>query len=68
MKYEYWLASSVSLTDRKKRLLREEYGDARAVYYIEEIQLEFLNFLENKDVERSFGRKRRKMSIRNGNG
>lgn len=51
MKYEYWLASSVSLTDRKKRLLREEYGDARAVYYIEEIQLEFLNFLENKDVE-----------------
>ncbi len=51
MKYEYWLAAIPCLSDYKKRLLREEYKDARAVYYIEEMQLRFLPFLEDRDVE-----------------
>ena len=51
MRYEYWLAAIPILTDRKKRLLREEYGDAKAVYYIEEIQLRFLDYIEEREVE-----------------
>ncbi len=51
MEYEYWLAAIPNLSDHKKRLLREEYNGGRAVYYIEEMQLRFLQFLENKDVE-----------------
>lgn len=49
--YEYWLASITAVSGRKKRLLREEYGTGKAVYYIEEIQLRFLEYLEDKDVE-----------------
>ena len=60
MRYEYWLAALPTLSDRKKRLLREEYRDAKAVYYIEEIQLRFLNFLEEKDVEAILQSKREK--------
>jgi DNA processing protein len=51
VRYEYWLAAIPILTDRKKRLLREEYGDAKAVYYIEEIQLRFLDYIEEREVE-----------------
>ncbi len=51
MKYEYWLASIPHLSDCKKRLLREEYKEGRAVYYIEEMQLRFLPFLGEQDVE-----------------
>ena len=51
MKYEYWLAAIPCLSDYKKRLLREEYKEGRAVYYIEEMQLRFLPFLEDRDVE-----------------
>ena len=42
MRYEYWLAAIPILTDRKKRLLREEYGDAKAVYYIEPESVNFV--------------------------
>ena len=51
MMYEYWFAAIPGVSDRKKRLLREEYGEGKTVYYIEEIQLRFLDFLEDKDVE-----------------
>ncbi len=51
MVYEYWLAAMQGVSAKKKRLLREEYGEGRAVYYIEEIQLRFLDFLEDRDVE-----------------
>ena len=39
MIYEYWLASIRPFVDWKKKRLREEYGSARAVYYIEETAL-----------------------------
>ncbi|WP_286152633.1 DNA-processing protein DprA [Sporofaciens musculi] len=51
MKYEYWLAAISCLSDSKKRLLREEYKEGRAVYYIEEMQLRRLPFLKDKEVE-----------------
>lgn len=51
MEYEYWLAAIPYLSDYKKRLLREEYKEGRAVYYIEEMQLRFLQFLDERDVE-----------------
>ena len=51
MMYEYWLALIPAVSGQKKRLLREEYGTGKAVYYIEEIQLRFTRFLEDKDVE-----------------
>ena len=51
MVYEYWLAAMQGVSAKKKRLLREEYREGRAVYYIEEIQLRFLDFLEDRDVE-----------------
>ena len=51
MIYEYWLAAIQGVSAKKKRLLREEYGEGKTVYYIEEIQLRFLDFLEDKDVE-----------------
>lgn len=50
MMYEYWLASITAVSDLKKRWLREEYGTGKAVYYIEEIQLRGLEYLEDKDV------------------
>ncbi|MGF0031962.1 DNA-processing protein DprA [Bariatricus sp. SGI.154] len=51
MMYEYWLASIHRLSDEKKRRLREEYGDGKAVYYIEEMQLRFLDYLKPEDVD-----------------
>lgn len=51
MMYEYWLAAIRGVSARKKRLLREEYGEGKVVYYIEEIQLRFLDFLDDKDIE-----------------
>ena len=49
--YEYWLSAIRPLSDKKKRLLREEYGDGKTIYNIEEIHLRFLNFLESRDVD-----------------
>lgn len=51
MMYEYWLSAIRPLSDKKKRLLREEYGDGKTIYNIEEIHLRFLNFLESRDVD-----------------
>ena len=36
MMYEYWLGKIRGLSGTKKRKLREYYGDARNIYYIEE--------------------------------
>lgn len=63
MMYEYWLASAVPLPDRKKRLLREAYGTGKAIYYIEEMQLRFLDFLTNEDAEAVL-RARREKDVR----
>lgn len=51
MMYEYWLSAIRPLSNKKKRLLREEYGDGKTIYNIEEIHLRFLNFLESRDVD-----------------
>lgn len=51
MIYEYWFASLKSLSDRKKKKLREECGNAEAIYYIEETKLCMYSFLNKKDVE-----------------
>lgn len=51
MMYEYWLASIHRISDEKKRRLREEYGDGKAVYYIEEMRLRFLDYLKTEDVD-----------------
>lgn len=48
-KYEYWFACIRPLSDRKKALLWEKAGCARAVYYIEENQLKKMEFLTEKD-------------------
>lgn len=50
MIYEYWLASVHPLSDCKKKRLREIYGSAKAIYYIEETELLLLTFLDPKDV------------------
>lgn len=51
MEYEYWLASIKPLAEWKKRRLREEYGSAQAVYYIEETKLYFLDYLSQEEAE-----------------
>ncbi len=51
MMYEYWFAAIPGVSDRKKRLLREEYGEGKAVYYIEEMRLRMHQFLEDKETE-----------------
>lgn len=51
MMYEYWLAAIKPLSDRKKRLLREYTGSGKALYYIEETSLFFLDFLNENDVQ-----------------
>ncbi len=49
MKYEYWLACLKGIPARKKTLLREYMKTAEAVYYIEEIQLDKFEFLNEKE-------------------
>ena len=49
MKYEYWLAGVRGISARKKYLLRKHMKTAEAVYYIEETQLDSLEFLNEKD-------------------
>ena len=49
MKYEYWLAGVRGLSTAKKSLLRRHMKTAEAVYYIEETQLNKLEFLNEKD-------------------
>lgn len=51
MEYEYWLAGIKPLAEWKKRRLRDEYGNAQAVYYIEETRLHFSDYLSGEDVK-----------------
>ena len=48
-KYEYWLASIQNLSDNKKNKLREHMNFAKRAYYIEETELNTLNFLSEKE-------------------
>lgn len=49
--YEYWFARMKNISDNKKKKLREAYGSAKEIYYIEETQLRLQNFLTKKDIE-----------------
>ena len=49
MKYEYWMACIRGISAKKKTLLREHMKTAEAVYYIEETQLNNLQFLNEKE-------------------
>ena len=48
--YEYWFARMKNISDNKKKKLREAYGSAKEIYYIEETKLDKLRFLNEKDV------------------
>lgn len=50
MMYEYWLAKVRPLSARKKRKLKDAYGSARAVYYIEEKDLHRLGILTKQEI------------------
>ena len=49
--YEYWFARMKNISDNKKKKLREAYGSAKEIYYIEESKIILQNFLKNKDIE-----------------
>lgn len=49
--YEYWFASLKSLSDEKKRALREVCGSGKKIYYIEEGRLHFPKCFSEKDKE-----------------
>ena len=49
--YEYWFARMKNISDSKKKKLREAYGSAKEIYYIEETQLRLQNFLTKKDID-----------------
>lgn len=51
MIYEYWLAGIKKISDNKKKKLREAYGSAKEIYYIEETRFKSQGFLTEKDVE-----------------
>ena len=62
--YEYWFARMKNISDNKKKKLREAYGSAKEIYYIEETQLRLQNFLtkgyrtaENGEKAERFRRK-----------
>ena len=38
MIYEYWFARMKNISDNKKKKLREAYGSAKEIYYIEETE------------------------------
>lgn len=49
MKYEYWLACIRGISGGKKRKLRDCMKSAEAVYYIEETQLNKIEFLNERE-------------------
>ncbi|HAX53620.1 DNA-processing protein DprA [Muricomes intestini] len=50
MKYEYWFAQIARVNDRKKYFLREYLGTAKDIFYIEEMKLNKMEFLNEQDV------------------
>ncbi len=51
MMYEYWLGKIRGISGAKKRKLREYYGDARNIYYIEESRLKKDALLGEKELD-----------------
>lgn len=49
MKYEYWMARIQGVPVYKKIRLRECMKSAEAIYYIEEIQLQKIRFLNENE-------------------
>lgn len=64
MVYEYWFAGVHPLTDRKKRKLREYFGSGKAIYYIEEIRLKNVAFLDVKDIKTLIEAKREVLPVK----
>ncbi|MGN1267286.1 MAG: DNA-processing protein DprA, partial [Dorea sp.] len=50
MMYEYWLARIRGVSAKKKKKLRDFYGSADKIYYIEETQLKNHSFLTEKEM------------------
>lgn len=50
MDYEYWFAAITALGSRKKHLLREKFGTAKSIFYIEETKLKESGLLNEKDI------------------
>ena len=51
MMYEYWFGKIRGISGAKKRKLREYYGDARNIYYIEESRLKKDGILGEKEFD-----------------
>lgn len=49
MKYEYWLANIAGISAKKKCYLKEQFGSAEALYYIEEKGLKERKVLSEKE-------------------
>ncbi|MEE1086901.1 MAG: DNA-processing protein DprA [Schaedlerella sp.] len=52
MEYEYWLASILDLSDKKKMMIRTQMESAKAAYNIEETEWKQLSFLNDKDIDK----------------
>lgn len=50
MRYEYWFACVKQLSDRKKYVLRKEFGSGKCIYYIEETRLRKSKILSEKEI------------------
>lgn len=49
-RYEYWFACIEGIGNQKKRILREHFGCAQQLYYIEETKLEKEQILSEKEM------------------
>ena len=49
MVYEYWLAKMQGMSMKKKRQLREYFGDAKTIFNIEETKTSQIDFLSEKE-------------------
>ena len=50
--YEYWFASLQGISHKKKKKLKALYEHAKYIYYIEETELEKMDFLTEEDRKR----------------
>ena len=51
MLYEYWLARIQGISSLKKKKLREYYGNGKAIYNIEEMKIQNIECLNEKECE-----------------
>lgn len=61
-KYEYWFASIEGIGIKKKRILREHFGCAQLLYYIEETKLEKEQMLNTEEIA-AFNTSRKKWKL-----